>query len=206
MKLTGDDWLALRYPLLAFAAALLAGAAMVVFTRQALDQEKLRHTRQEVVLREAQERLQKSGDEKARILRYRASFASLQQRGFVGEEQRINWVDALRAASLKLKMFGVNYQIEAQQPYDAPLGMDAGQYHVHQSLMKISLGLLHEEDLLRFLDTLNEQQAGIFTLRECSMQRQTAGRVESAKVQPNLQAECSLSWLSISEAKAAGNP
>lgn len=206
MRLTGADLKALRYPLLALVAALLASAALVFFTRQELNQEKSRHTRQEGVLREAREQLHKSGDEKERILRYRASFIALRQRGFVGEEQRINWVDALRAASLNLKMFGVNYQIEAQQPYQSPAVTDAGQYHVHQSLMKVTMGLLHEEDLMRFVNALSAQQAGIFTLRECSLQRQSAGKVEHAKVQPNLQADCSLAWLSVSEAKGAENP
>lgn len=206
MKLTGADWRALRNPLLVLAAVLLASAALVFLTHQELKQEKSRNLAQEGVLREARERLHKSGDEKERILRYRASFIALQQRGFVGEEQRINWVDALRAASLNLKMFGVNYQIEAQQPYQSPAVTEAGAYRVHQSLMKISLGLLHEEDLMRFVHALSEQQAGIFTLRECSLQRQSAGKVESARVQPNLQADCSLAWLSISEAKGAENP
>jgi len=206
MRLTGADLKALRYPLLALAAALLASAALVFFSRQELDQEKSRYASQQGVLREAREQLHKSGDEKDRILRYRASFIALQQRGFVGEEQRINWVDALRAASLNLKMFGVNYQIEAQQPYGAPLVTDAGPYRAHQSLMKISLGLLHEEDLMRFVNALAEQQAGIFTLRECSLQRQSAGKVENARVSPNLQADCSLAWLSISEAKGTENP
>lgn len=206
MKLTGADWQALRYPLLALAAALLASAALVIFTRQELSHEKSRYTSQEAVMREAHERLQKSDDEKDRILRYRASFIALQQRGFVGEEQRINWVDALRAASLNLKMFGVNYQIEAQQPYSAPLVMDVGQYRAYQSLMKISLGLLHEEDLMRFVNALTEQRVGIFTLRECSLQRQSSGKLENARVQANLQADCSLAWLSISEAKGAESP
>lgn len=206
MRLTGADLKALRYPLLALVAALLASAALVFFTRQELNQEKSRHTSQEGVLREAREQLHKSGDEKDRILRYRASFIALQQRGFIGEEQRINWVDALRAASLNLKMFGVNYQIEAQQPYSAPFVTDAGPYRAHQSLMKISLGLLHEEDLMRFVNALTEQRAGIFTLRECSLQRQSAGKVENARAQPNLQADCSLAWLSISEAKGEENP
>lgn len=206
MKLTGTDWQSLRTPLLALAAAVLASVALVFFTRQELAQEKNRHVRQEDALREAQARLQKSGDEKEKILRYRASYLVLQQRGFVGEEQRINWVDALRAASLSLKMFGVNYQIEAQQPYQSPAVSDAGQYRVHQSLMKISLGLLHEEDIMRFLTALDEQRAGIFSLRECSVRRQGAGKIEHVRVQPNLQADCSLAWLSISEARGAGNP
>ena len=105
---------------------MLASAALVFFTHQELKQEKSRNTSQEGVLREARERLHKSGEEKDRILRYRASFIALQQRGFVGEEQRINWVDALRAASLNLKMFGVNYQIEAQQAYQSPAVTDHG--------------------------------------------------------------------------------
>lgn len=206
MKLTGADWQALRYPLLVLVAASLLGAALVVVTRQEFEREKHRHATQQSVLREAHERLRKSGDEKDKILRYRASYLALQQRGFVGDEQRINWVDALRAASLSLKMFGVNYQIEAQQPYGAPQAMDVGPYRVHQSLMKINLGLLHEEDLMRFLQALTEQRAGVFSLRECSLQRQSAGRVENAKVQPNLQADCTLAWLSISEATAGVNP
>lgn len=206
MRLTGADWQALRIPLLALAVALLASVALVVITRQHLGQEETRHARQEGILREAQERLRKSGDEKDKILRYRAAYLALQQGGFVGEEQRINWVDALRAASLSLKMFGVNYQIEAQQPYQSPAVSDAGQYRVHQSLMKISLGLLHEEDIMRFLNALDEQRAGIFSLRECSVRRQGAGKFEHARVQPNLQADCSLAWLSISEANRPENP
>jgi hypothetical protein len=78
--------------------------------------------------------------------------------------------------------------------------MDGGPYRMHRSVMKISLGLLHEEDLMRFMHALTERQAGVFTLRECSLQRQGAGKIESAKVQPNLQADCSLAWLSLSEA------
>lgn len=206
MKLSGADWQALRYPLLALLAALLLGAALVFFTRQGLNQAGAQLAKQEQALREARDRLHKSGEEKDKILRYRAAYIDLQQRGFVGEEQRINWVDALRAASLNLKMFGVSYQIEAQQPYGAPLGMDVSPYRVRQSVMKISLGLLHEEDLMRFMQALTAQQAGIFMLRECSLQRQGAGRAESLKVQPNLQADCSLAWLSISEAKGAEQP
>lgn len=203
MKLSGADWQALRYPLLTLLAALLLGAVLVFFTRQALNQASAQLARQEQALREARDRLHKSGEEKDKILRYRAAYIDLQQRGFVGEEQRINWVDALRAASLNLKMFGVSYQIEAQKPYSAPLAMDISPYRLQQSVMKISLGLLHEEDLMRFMQILTAQQAGIFMLSECSLQRQVSAKAENLKVQPNLQADCSLAWLSISEAAGA---
>lgn len=206
MRLTASDWQALRKPMLIFALVLLVASTLVYVSRQALNSTEARKTAMEGALRDARSRLHKSGDEKDIILRYRSEYMSLQQIGFVGEEQRINWVDALRAASLSLKMFGVSYQIEAQQPYVSPIAAGAGAYRVQQSLMKISMGLLHEEDLLRFLKALEEQRVGIFNVRECSLQRQSGAQVESLRMQPHLQANCSLVWLTIREAKAGEAP
>lgn len=199
MKFTASDWHALRNPILTLSAILLLGIALVFFSHQQLVQTRGLLKTKEAALHEAQRRLHKSGEEKDKILRYRAEFLALQQRGFIGEEQRINWVDALRAASLSLKMFGVNYQIEAQQPDAAPVAPDAGPYRLHQSVMKINMGLLHEEDVLRFVNALAQQQSGVFSLRECSLQRQGSAKAENIRVQPHLQADCSLAWLTISE-------
>lgn len=206
MRLTAADWQVLRKPALTLAAALLLGAALVYFSQRELNRARVQQKAQESALHEARNRLHKSGDEKERILRYRSDYMALQQIGFVGEEQRINWVDALRAASLSLKMFGVSYQIEAQQPYVSPITADAGAYRLQQSVMKISMALLHEEDLPRFLTALEEQRAGIFAVRECSLQRQGGARVENLRMQPHLQADCSLLWLTISEARPGEAP
>ena len=206
MRFSSSDWLALRKAILTLATVLLLGIALVYFSHRELVQTRADLSNKEIALHEAQERLHKSGAEKDKILRYRAEFAMLQQRGFIGDEQRINWVDALRAASLGLKMFGINYQIEAQQPYTAPVAPDAGPYHLRQSVMKISMGLLHEEDLMRFLTALEGQQAGMFTLRECNLQRQSGAKLENIRVLPHLQADCSLAWLTISEANPVSAP
>lgn len=199
MKLTAADWNFLRLPLLTLLASLALGAVLVFFTHQQLGQSRKALKQQQDVLQEARNRLYKSGDEKERILRYRASYIGLQQLGLVGEEQRINWVDALRAVSMQLKMFGVNYQIEAQQGYQSPAVTDAGPYHLRQSVMKISMGLLHEEDLPRFMNALADMRVGFFALRECDMQRQGSARNEASGVQPHLSTECSLAWLTMSE-------
>lgn len=206
MKFTASDWHALRNALLSLAAILLLAIALVFFSHQGLVQTRALLKTKEIALREAQERLHKSGDEKDKILRYRAEFIALQQRGFIGEEQRINWVDALRAANLHLKMFGVNYQVEAQQPDAAPVAPDAGPYRLRQSVMKINMGLLHEEDVLRFVQALEGQQSGVFSLRECSMQRQGAEQAENVRMQPHLLAECSIAWLTIGEVHPGGAP
>lgn len=206
MKLTAADWHFLRAPLLTLLATLLLGATLVFFTYQQFNQSRGALKQQQNALQEARNRLQKSGDEKDRILRYRAAFLALQQHGLVGEEQRINWVDALRAASLQLKMFGVNYQIEAQQAYQSPAVTDAGPYRLRQSLMKINMGLLHEEDLPRFMTALADLQAGFFIIKECDIQRQGSARNETAGVRPYLNADCSLAWLTMSEGKGEERP
>lgn len=205
MTWTAADWRFLRAPLLTLLAVLLLGAAMVFWSHQWLDQSQGVLKQQQDALQEARNRLHKSGDEKERILRYRGAFLALQQSGMIGEEQRINWVDALRAASLQLKMFGINYQIDAQQAYQSPAITDAGPYRLRQSVMKINMGLLHEEDLPRFMTTLASLEAGFFIIRECDLQRQGSARSEVVGVQPHLNTECSLAWLTMSEGKA-GEP
>lgn len=206
MKWTAADWRFLRAPLLTLLATLLLGSALVFFTYQQFKQSGEALKQQQAALQEARSRLHKSGDEKDRILRYRATFLALRQHGLIGEEQRINWVDALRAASLQLKMFGVNYQIEAQQAYQSPAVTDAGPYRLRQSVMKINMGLLHEEDLSRFMKALADLQAGFFILRECDLQRQGSARNETAGVQPHLNADCSLAWLSMIDGKGEERP
>jgi hypothetical protein len=206
MQWTTADWRFLRASMMTFLVALLLGAALVFFTHQWLDKSRNAFEQQQNALQDARSRLHKSGDEKDRILRYRGNFIDLQQRGFIGEEQRINWVDALRAASLQLKMFGVSYQIEAQQAYKSPAVTDAGPYRLRQSVMKINMGLLHEEDLPRFISTLTALDAGFFITRECDLQRQGFSRNENIGVQPHLNAECSLAWLTMSEGKGETQP
>lgn len=203
MKWTAADWHFLRLPLLTLLSTLLLGAMLVYLTFQQFNQSRVALKQQQDALQEARERLHKSGDEKDRILRYRAAFLALQQRGILGEERRINWVDALRAASLQLKMFGVNYQIESQQVYQSPTVTDTGPFRLRQSVMKINMDLLHEEDLPRFMTTLAALQAGFFVIRECDMQSQGAA---SGGVQPHLKADCSLSWLTMSEGKMEERP
>lgn len=206
MKLPKPDWRVLRNPLLVTAVVALSSAALVALTYRGLTQTRERVEKHELALREAHHRYQESGEERDNILRYRDQFVDLQRHGFVGEEQRINWVDALRAASLGLRMFGVNYQIEAQQAYNPFVTVASGPYRLRQSVMKINMGLLHEQDLIRFFDALTAQQAGVFILRECNLQRQGTPQAGNFQVQPNLQADCSLAWLTMAEPLPGDKP
>ena len=95
-----------------------------------------------------------------------------------------------------MKLFNVEYTISAQQTYSGEPKIDSAPFQLHQSLMKLHLSLLHEEDLLRFLKRLSAQKAGLFTINECALQRAQAA-LQTPTNQANLLADCTLAWFTI---------
>lgn len=198
--MTQADLQALKNPLLVLLAVLVAAAATIYFTDQLTVSARRQLAQQQSQLKEARTRLQKSGDEKDIIIRYLQGFRRLQLSGFVGEEQRINWLDGLRLTNQQADLFGVDYQIGAQKPYPYAAEFNPGQLELNQSLMRLRFRLLHEEDMMRFFSILAGQNAGIFTVDQCDMRRIDTGGV--IRYQPNVTAECELSWITAKVAAA----
>ena len=189
------DLQALRNPLLLVAGVALLGALAVYYSGRLMIAARQQLVQQQVLLNDARTRLQKSGDEKNIIVRYLDGFRQLERTGFVGDEQRINWLDGLRLANQQADLFGVDYQIGAQSPYAYAAEFSPGPLALNQSVMRIRFRLLHEGDLNRFLDSLSRQGAGIFAIDQCLMRRiDTRGVI---RFQPNVNAECDLSWITV---------
>ena len=194
--MTSEDLKALRNPLLALTVIVAVTAGAVYYTQQLVRGAELDLKRQQGELRAASTRLQRSGDEKEVIARYVGAYRQLQSRGFVGEEQRINWLDALRQANQQVDLFGVNYQISTQKPYAYQAELNAAPVQLRESVMSLKFQLLHEGDLLRFLSVLEQQGGGIYTVDQCSMKRIDNRGV--IRYQPNLAAQCDLAWITAS--------
>jgi hypothetical protein len=192
------DLATLRAPLALFAFVTAAGAAGIHYTAGLVRIAEGKMSNQRATLLIGKDRYQRSGDEKETIVRYLGDYEQLQREGVVGEEQRINWIDGLRLANIQSELFGVDYQIGVQQPFVSGSGFDAGGLKLRQSVMKIRAPLLHEGDLLRFLETLERQRVGLFTMNQCALGR--AGPIGSTpRYQPNLSAECELTWVTVIE-------
>jgi len=189
------DLKALRNPLLAVAGVALLGALAVYYSGRLMIAARQQLAQQQTQLKDARTRLQKSGDEKDIIVRYLDGFRQLERTGFVGEEQRINWLDGLRLANQQTDLFGVDYQIGAQTPYAYAAEFSPGPLALNQSIMRVRFRLLHEGDLERFLNSLARQGTGIFAVDQCLMRRiDTRGVI---RYQPNVTAECDLSWITV---------
>jgi len=198
----GEEFKALRVPIVLLVVVLVAAASAIYYTYDLREQAQFSLRQQQVQLREAQTRMQRSGDEKAIIVQYADKYRQLQQAGIIGDEQRINWLDSLRIANERSDLFGINYAVGVQQAYPYAAELDPGQISLRQSVMKLEFRLLHEADLLRFFEVLRAQGGGLFHLDSCVMRRteQTA----ALRYQPNIAANCELAWITASPVTASG--
>jgi len=193
--MTQGDLQVLRNPLLALLAVALVGAATVYYSERMMMAARQQLAQQQIQLKDARTRLQKSGDEREIIIRYLERYRQMERLGYIGDEQRINWLDGLRVANRQADLFGVDYQIGAQRPYAYAADYNPGQIALNQSVMRLRFRLLHEEDLLRFFNALARQGNGLFTIDQCMLRRINTGGI--IRYQPNVNAECDLSWITV---------
>ena len=138
-----------------------------------------------------------SVDEQERaIADYYPRFVALYRQGVIGDEHRLSWVEALRGAGSALALPELSYEIGAQTLYAPDFPLDNGPFDVRVSEMALSLGLVHEGDLMRLLGMLEARAEGLFSVRACQLVR--VSRAASAVgVGANLRAECTLDWFTL---------
>ncbi|MGQ0578821.1 MAG: hypothetical protein ACT4PQ_07935 [Betaproteobacteria bacterium] len=199
MKLAAKDLAAMKLPLLLLAVAAAASFLLVEFSSDRREKAETQVRIESTALQDARSRYQRSGEERETILRYLPAYRQLENQGFVGIEQRINWLEGLRIANTKAGLFGVTYQLDPQKPFAVIGQSNPMSQHLRNSQMKLSFGLVHEGDLMRFFQTLAEQQTGVFILTGCALDR--VGRSEPEPRQANLSAQCDLSWVTVDPGK-----
>ncbi len=195
MKVERKDLLPMRWPLAAFAAAVLGAVVLIDYSsdKYALQQQRVIEASARVA--EASQRYRDSDLEKEMISRYLPQYRELQQRGFIGSENRINWIDALRIADQQAGGFGVQYQLSAQGPYKGLLSGDPIATRLRRSTMDIRFGVVHEGQFLAFLEALESQGSGMYALRACSLEP-----VHNEQPRPkaqNLTAHCEIDWVTL---------
>lgn len=176
---------------------LVAGgaAAAIYFSEQRLDAARRELALRQTALRDARLRLQRSGEEEGVIVRYLGAYRALEAGGLVGPEKRVHWVDALRTAAGAVGVSGVEYQLGAQQPYGLEGLPTMPSLRLRRSPMTLNLKLLHEGQLMPFMDALAAQRVGFFVLDRCALERLPGSG--SPPRGPNLRAECGVSWLTL---------
>ena len=150
---------------------------------------------------EARSRLTHAETEKAEIRLYQPQFLELRRKGLIGDERRLEWVEAIRQIQVRRRLLPLSYEIEPQQPYLLETQLSTGDYQLRGSRMALRMDLLHELDLFHFLTDL--RQAGAFTVQDCTIRR--AANAGTAPLAPTLNADCRLNWVTLTVSPGASS-
>lgn len=185
------NFMLLRRALFTFVLALLACGALLGSSAALLQDRQALLSQARQLHAAGAARLRRVEADRLDILQYQARFTELQGTNLIGEERRLDWIEAIRQIQSARKLLPVAYEFEAQQPFRIDGEVDTGDYQMLGSKMKLHMALLHEMDLLYFLDDL--RSSGFFALQDCSIKRLASDPGRPA----NLAADCTLNWLTL---------
>lgn len=205
MKLRWHDWKALRPAVIFFSVTIILTGSTIWYARQKATDTFQALELQNGKLSQAQQAYLAVADERAAVAKYLPLYRQLVQQGFVGEEQRVEWIDELRDISRQHHLFGINYEIGTQQAFKTQTGTNPNIFLAHRTVMRIGLSLLHEVDLLTVLNVLRTNHDASFMVRSCEIKHVSG--VEKNQFSPQLVANCEIDWLTIAKPqKLAGKP
>jgi hypothetical protein len=189
----------IRVAAVTFAGTLGIAGAAVFASYWHMDHARKSETQAQAALEAARSRLEHAETEKSEIRLYQPQFLELRRKGLIGEERRLDWVEAIRQIQEQRRLLPLSYEIEPQQPYSLETRLPTGDYQLRGSRMALRMELLHELDLFHFLTDL--RQAGTFTVQDCAIRRTTSAG--TTPLAPSLNADCTLNWVTLTSRPAA---
>ena len=186
----------------AIAAAFVAvGIVAVVMTHQLVQRARGDQKTVAIEREVAQNKLARATDEEREIREKLVDYRKLRERGLIGDEQRLDWVERIAQIKAARRLFDVKYSIEPQRQADYPGIAGGGEVEFMVSPMKVELTLLHEEDLLRFIGDLRAAVSSHVLVKSCTVQRLDRPARERA-VMPRLRADCMIDLVTIRDRQA----
>lgn len=191
-----EDWRRLRKPLLGFGLVLVLVGLVAYYAEDFKRQQEQAVSAQQIQLNQARQKYLSSGQEREGIVTYLPLYQQLITSGFVGEEQRIEWIEKIRQLHQQHKLFSIEYNIEQQEKTTPSFLPNLGNFTLHRSNMTLSLGMLHELDLLALLDGLREQPTP-FIVRACEITKPIGAKINTTLLTTNMQTKCTLEWYTL---------
>jgi len=158
--------------------------------------------------KEIQTKLARTREEQQELTEKLNRFQTLKARGYIGPEQRLNWLEAIGRIKAERRIFKLDYEFAPQRRVDAsilPGGAQAGGFEILSSQMRLQIHLLHEGELLAFLADLggglrSNTIEALVLVRSCALDRLAPGNTDRGS-RAQLKADCTLEWITVREGK-----
>lgn len=185
-------WAALKSAALVWLVVVLITTTGVWWSTSKLKQAEAARMQHHQANEAAKQQLQRSNTEKQLIEQHRGAYQALVARGFVGPENRLAWLEAVQQANRDARLYGLDYSLEPRSLVQQPgVGVPLG-----QTVMRIRMPILVEDDLAIFLSALQQRSTGIFRVRACQIARLSDSTPQPIN-KPELETECELLWFTI---------
>ncbi len=190
------DWTILRGAIGVFSVCLLVGAILLGATQYFRDEMETEYRNNHARFRDVSRKYLAVDDEERIVENIYPEFVRLYESGILGQEQRLSWIESLREAGNDIKLPEISYQVSSQSVYDPDFPIDLGAFDIQMSEMQLTLGLLHEGDLLGLFNALDREAKGLYSISRCTAKRLNE-EAEISPTRPTISAECSLNWFTV---------
>jgi hypothetical protein len=197
MAVTRDDFKHLQTPLIVAVVLVAIGAATVAAMYQWTARVRLQNVSAQMSRHDAGGRLARATEEEREISLNILQYRRLAERGIIGEERRLDWIERLASIKTSRRLFDIHYEIAQQRRLDNTA--TSGPV-IMVSKMDLTLPLLHEEDLFNLLGDLHATPRGYFQVKKCSISR--SAPTDRKLLAPTLAAGCELDFFTIREPEA----
>jgi hypothetical protein len=195
MNFSAQELRKLAAPLAMLVALLAAGAGLIYW----IEQEQ-RATHQQLAgareqRNQARDRLTRIADEEKEVSDKLEVYRRLKSLHILGEEQRLEWADAMTRIRNARELLDLRYSVGRPQTIASVPGKPAN-VDFYASTMRVDVALLHEGDLLGFLRDLRESGNAFYSVRRCAIRR-TGIAATGTSIVPRLRAECDIDLITI---------
>src|SRR5690349_15488631 len=200
MTFTREELRRLALPLMIALALSAAGASFIWSAGQALASAQRGLVAAQAERRQNNERLARIAEEEREVRSTIDVYQQLKRLNILGEERRLEWADAITRIRTQRELLDMRYMVERQRLLTTIPGKP-GNVDFYASTMKVDLQLLHEEDLLRFLDDLRQSGNAFYAVKKCGITR-TGQTIGGATMAPRRRADCDIDLITIVDRSA----
>ena len=195
MNFSAEELKKLAAPLVLLVALLAAGAGLIYWTQQSqrLAVQGLGGARAERA--QANQRLARIAEEEKEVNDKLEVYRRLKSLHILGEEQRLEWADAMTRIRTARELLDLRYSVGRQQALSS-VAAKPNSVDFFASTMKVDIALLHEGDLFTFLRELRESGNAYYAVKRCGITR-TGAAATGASIAPRLRADCDIDLITI---------
>jgi len=198
VKLRRDDLRRLRSPIAMAAGAVVIGLVCLFLADAYRDSAAKTRAGTRATRVAAQERVLRVSEEEREIRENLIDYERMREQGMLGDQNRLDWIEAISRIKNSRKLFEIKYNIEAQRQLDYPGVVTASGAEFVVSRMRLDMLLLHENDLLDFLSDLQGARRAYVSVRQCMIMRLDRGAAPGGtSIQPRLRADCQVDLVSV---------